>query len=147
MQDKKTSIIPRYKALKCKHCNTDLLKEKNREKGIIVFETIPDLKIGQTHIFNIYWACKNKCDQKSRKEALKKNHEISGWENLTDLVMPSHYINWVINKLDRLHNRKDIYKPEAFNNLKKLIKILSQVTQYKESAREKELAEVLSILS
>lgn len=148
-------IYNEYLPLKCKSCNKDLLESLNYEeyKGIIVYlEDISDLENDDVptkyHIEDVYWVCKGKCDDKVEKSIrqvrkLTGRSLITGWEDISDLVIPAIYLKWLFATLNTLRVGDHMYSDSAFENLKYFIsamgqKVLREMTE-QERDRIKEL--------
>ncbi len=90
-------MLTDYHPLKCMYCGEDLLQHNRIQdyKGIIVF--VSDYKYMQNNnyenelIFDIYWACKGKCDQILENRYRKLGGSTS-WEDISDIIIPSKYL-------------------------------------------------------
>ncbi len=127
-------VFDSYLPLKCQNCDTDLLYkiyEKNFT-GLIAFvhdfQKIEDEGVikYEDKIYDIYWACKGQCDKSLENKFFQTYNVGTAWEDIDDLVMPAHFIKWVLAILNRLENKKDNYSPEAYKKLKYFIMAISQ---------------------
>jgi hypothetical protein len=140
-------IFNQYLPLECKCCNTDLLKRINEDAytGLIAFvykdETITTEQ-EENHVHNqiiedIYWACKGDCDGKIN-DSIKNQHKYTGWVDIDDLVIPAHFIKWVLAVMNCIESGKDKYTPEAYKKLKYFIMAISQKVMREMTKKEKE---------
>lgn len=140
-------IFSQYLPLECKSCNTDLLKliyEKDYASNIAFvyeYQTVTDEQGVESTIQiieDVYWACKGECDRKVDhyvKSSLKK---YTGWEDIEDLVIPAHFIKWVLAVMNRIQSGYDKYTPEAYKKLKYFIMAMSQKVCREMTEKEKE---------
>ncbi len=105
--------------LLCKACNADLL---DPPRGIIVIWE--DLKYcddhkGKCHHIATYWCCKGQCDERLKSE-YNRPHVISLWEDITDLLIPTVFIRFVMATINQLY-RGDKFSENAIDNQKELM--------------------------
>jgi hypothetical protein len=105
--------------LNCDHCGKDLLLPEAR--GIVAFwhpfGNPDDADSNRTE--HVYFACKGHCDQVLRYPFLE-SEMIDGWEDISDLLIPTIYLRWMMGTVNRLHNHYK-YSDQAFEKTKDLL--------------------------
>ncbi|MFR4062227.1 MAG: restriction endonuclease [Mediterraneibacter faecis] len=145
-----SNILSKYMPLRCNICGKDLLQRDILDKyeGVIVF--VKDIDFYKTHngtnrITEVYCACKGICDRK--QEIIQRPYNfVTGWEDISDLVIPTQFLKFLIGLLNRIRNNDDIYEDEAFSELKRIIISLSQITMKKQTEKDIERVNLLSEL-
>ncbi|MBP7654536.1 hypothetical protein KA977_14020 [Candidatus Dependentiae bacterium] len=135
-KDTKTDLLSDYSPLLCDVCGKELL-DKNYS-GIIAMEQSRNNEDGKKTIHSIYWACKGECDKSLERLAYKERGNITGWNDISDLLIPRCYIKWIMAILNGIHVHGDIYTDEAFDKLKEFIVCISQLTLRNHSEKENE---------
>jgi len=108
-------------SLKCKVCNKELFKQE--DNGIITIwkRKRIDYEKDSEYIEYIFWTCRGHCDNTLANYMRAKNPNlIDGWEDVSDVMMPTIFIKWIMSVLNE-HRNKVIYSDDAFENLKKFI--------------------------
>ena len=104
--------------LLCDYCGKSLLVPEPH--GIVsLWHKYKDDGVNRERTEHIYFACKGHCDERLRRP-LQAQRMIDGWEDISDLVIPTVYIRWVMSSLNALHGKKE-YTDEAFSKLKDLL--------------------------
>ena len=107
-------------SLKCKICKKELF-DKN-DKGIVTLWSKLGANENQQNTFEyVYWTCRGRCDNiLRRKVRLQNPNVIDGWEDISDVIIPTIFIKWVVTIVNQI-KAGDIYSDEAFENLKEFI--------------------------
>ena len=145
-----TNLLSKYSPLRCKVCGKDLLQRDilDNYKGIVVF--VQDMQYfdesnGKNKYTDVYCVCKGNCDRKMGAIA-RPYRNITGWNDVSDLVIPVQFLKFVIAIVNGIRNTGDIYTDEAYEKLKEIIISLAQITMKRQSKqdirRAKSLAEL-----
>lgn len=128
-------------SLECHVCQKDLL-EQNEKAIISLWQKLEDRDYSKPDAFEgIYWTCRGHCDQVLRAQK-RKDGLIDGWQDVSDLMMPTLYIRWVIVILNE--QRAGVtYTDEAFDALKKILLVLFPYVSRHLSDKEKERIQAL----
>lgn len=138
-------IFDKYLSLECKECSTDLLKRiyEARYAGLIgmVYKTQTfKNKKGKEDYINvyedIYWACKGDCDMKIENK-LTAQGKVSGWEDIDDLVIPAHFLNWFLSIMNTIESGETKFTSNAYEKLKYFIKAICQKVMREMTKNEK----------
>lgn len=104
--------------LKCDHCAKSLIFPDPH--GIVtLWHPYTDDGVERNKIKHVYFSCKGNCDLRLRAP-LNAQKMIDGWEDISDLVIPTVYIRWVMSTLNELQEGKE-YAPAAFDKMKDLL--------------------------
>lgn len=107
--------------LNCQYCHKSLIYPE--PSGIVVVWASSDEQ-EERRTENLYWCCKGKCDEKLGKRF--GNDGLSdGWEDVSDLLIPTVFIRWIMASLNELHVGRT-YSAEAHKNHKQLLLTLFQ---------------------
>lgn len=134
-----TNLLSEYYPLRCKYCGKDLLQRDilDNYQGIVVF--VQDLQYyennGKHKYVDIYCACKGECDCRMESVARSQGY-VTSWNDISDLVIPVEFLRFVIAIINRLRNSRDVYTDEAFEELKKIIISLAQITMKRQSEKD-----------
>jgi hypothetical protein len=112
-----------YTPLACVRCGQDLLLAKPYS-GLVGW--VRDADGDDEHCEAIYWACKGACDR-AISAAYWKRRRTTRWEDVSDLTLPAMFMRFVMGVMNTLRDTPDYYSADAFDKLKELILILSQV--------------------
>lgn len=134
--------------LKCEICKKELLVKNNYE-GIVVFysKERTDFIEEKEHYEYIHWVCKGNCDNELKHKISQYNNDAveSGWEDISDVIMPTIFIRWIFATLNEQRNGKT-HSDEAFENFKEfLIQIFPYVSRHLTS-KEQERIKMLSMI-
>lgn len=132
-EHKISNILDEYVPLECKKCNKDLLEKEIQGLNIIVF--LGEYKDNAQYIKDIYWSCKRECDHSLRQYYDKKGLEDLGWKEISDLIIPTGYLDWVCSILNDLRDGDMVFSDEAFEKLKYFLIAISQLV-LKDSTEE-----------
>lgn len=135
-------IANEYIPLKCKNCNKDILEEMYEKSynAIISFVTKRDQENSRVHIQDIYWACKGECNRELEKYYWDKYQSTTKWEDISDLIIPSLFLRWIMGTLNNLRSERWVYSDEAFDKGKDFIMALSQKVFREMTKEEKKRA-------
>lgn len=132
-------ISDEYQPLPCKVCGKDLLSgmfESNHSANIIqVYRWDTEKKI--SYIEDVYCCCKGECDRRLEVSVHAK-HLLSGWEDLSDLVIPINFLRYVLAAMNRIRAGHDIYTDQAYEKEKDVLMALAQKVLRATTERERE---------
>lgn len=143
-----SNLLSKYEPLRCKVCGKDLLHRDMLDKyeGIVVFVQDMDYyrcNAGKNKYTEVYCVCKGICDRKM--EAIARSYgNITGWNDISDLVIPIQFLKFVIAIMNRIREYEDVYTDETYGDLKNIIISLAQITMKGQS--EKDINRVKSLL-
>jgi Restriction endonuclease len=106
-----SNLFKEYEPLQCERCGKDLLSKETMQLSLIVF--VENIEFTEEHNFekckyeDIYFACKGTCDNLLEAINVKKGF-ITKWEDITDIMIPNHYLAWNIAVLNRIRSGEDI---------------------------------------
>ena len=144
-----SNVFNKYEPLCCDACGKDLLDKNIVDKydGVVVF--VEDYKSyqenGKRKYERIYYACKGKCDSLLEKKAYAQGYSTS-WNDISDIIIPTNYMKFIMGILNGLHRGRDEYSEEAFEKLKEFILDVGQMTLRQQSIKEIKRAVELSTL-
>lgn len=144
-----SNLFSTYTPLKCKVCGKDLLESESihGDSGVIVMaydrQTYYDNHVHK--YMDIYWACKGNCDR-SLERAANSNGLSTGWEDISDLVIPYNFLKWNIAILNRIRSCTDQYEDQAFEDLKEFIICISQIVYKNQSDKDIQRIMVLKMI-
>lgn len=125
-----SNLLEAYSPLKCRECGRDLLQRDvlDNQLGIVVF--VRDRNHfstnGSQKYTDIYCCCKGKCDRKLESR-IRSEGFSTGWDDISDLVIPTRFIEFLMSVLNRIYRDADSFTEEAFDKLKDVIIALSQM--------------------
>ncbi|ARU59968.1 hypothetical protein CBW65_01995 [Tumebacillus avium] len=125
------NIFSQYEPLPCKFCGKDLLADRS---GLIALVFDPETE-NPEKIEHVYWACKGVCDESLEQYYLSKGL-VTGWEDIPDILIPSHFLRWTMSIMNRLRDKDDEYSNVAYEELKKFILRSSQLVVRKQSEEQ-----------
>ncbi|MBU3145594.1 restriction endonuclease [Clostridium sp. CF012] len=135
-----SNLFTEYMPLKCSCCGKDLLGKDSLEnyKGVVVFTE--DIEFMETNFskikyVDIYWACKGVCDEKLESYHYSKGYS-NGWEDISDIIIPYKYLQWVMSILNKIRNNEAEFTDEAFEKLKDFIIAVSQIVVKNQSKKD-----------
>lgn len=139
-------VFNQYLPLECKKCEVDLLKRiyEDTFTGLIAFVyKYEEIETGDGNIKNveviddIYWACKGECDEKIDFFIKSQTDKYTGWEDIDDLVIPAHFIKWILSVMNGIENGSVKYTKDAYEKLKYFIMAISQKVMREMTEKEK----------
>lgn len=129
-----SNFLDEYVPLECENCGKDLLEKEIQGLNIIVF--LGKCKNNIEYIEDIYWSCKGNCDDIARGNGEKEGIYDLGWEDISDLIIPTRFIEWLCAILNGMQDGSTVYSDEAFEKLKYFIIAISQLI-LKDTTEEK----------
>lgn len=133
------NIFNKYEPLLCEACGKDLLDPSlvADYHGNVIFAYEREFyeKTGKIKYVRIYCACKGKCDTTLERKMYEQNYGTS-WNDISDVIIPINYLKFIMGVINRMRSGEDVYTDEAFDQLKKIILDLGQVTLREQSAKE-----------
>ncbi len=142
-----SNLFSKYIPLKCQVCGKDLLQRDMLDKyrGIVVFAWDKDYYArvdGKNRFTEIYCVCKGNCDKK--KELMMRSiGYITSWQDISDLIIPTQFLKFIMGIINRLKEQTDVYEEEAFEELKNIIILIAQITMKRQS--ESEIERILEL--
>lgn len=137
-------------SLKCKVCKKELFDQE--DNGVITLwsRMRTDYENEKEHFEHVFWTCRGHCDSALSAYIRKQNSNlIDGWEDISDVMMPTIFIKWVMSIMNE-QRTGIVYSEEAFENLKEfLLQIFPYVSRHltnKELERVKSLGMIPSYL-
>jgi hypothetical protein len=97
--------------LNCYHCGKDLLNPPN---GHLLFKN--EWKDDQMTIIDIRCLCRS-CDWNDP-------YRDWAWKDISDLLIPDYFIQWIIGIIVSLHQKQQTFSDEAMENLQKVLFII-----------------------
>lgn len=151
-----SNFLDQYEPLNCVVCGQDLLSPEMsatyRGNVIWAYEYVDELLLDRK-VFDFYWVCKEECDKQMAE--YYSNYQTS-WQDITDLTIPTRYVQWQMGIMNSIYtgsrryipesNGRRIYTPEAFERLKdftiKLAQLMVKRQTEEQSNRIAALAEI-----
>ena len=132
-----SNFIDEYIPLKCYCCGKDLLKQEEQGYNIISFliRYSDDFKI--EYIDDIFYCHKGICNDKIRGK-FEKNGYTTHWEDISDLIIPTKYVLWIIAILNEIKSGEVVFSEIAFEKIKEIIIAVSQFTLKSAEEKDKE---------
>lgn len=137
-------------SLKCKICEKELLEQE--DNGVItLWQRIrKDYDKEPEYFEHVFWTCRGRCDDVLIHHIRSQNKNlIDGWEDISDVMMPTIFIKWVMSIMNE-QRAGVIYSDEAFENLKHfLLQVFPYVSRHltsKEKDKIKSLGMIPSYL-
>lgn len=135
-------LFGKYAPLQCEYCGKDLLKEHLHDRGaIVVFLE----NLDTNEYVDIYTCCKGHCDR-ALTSAKRQTGVISEWEDISDWIIPSIFMQKEMALFNQLYSGKIKYREEVFEKLKQIILRLSQFSLREDDDEQKKRALHLSEL-
>ena len=63
-------------------------------------------------------------------------NNITGWNDISDLVIPAQFLSFVIAIMNRMREFADVYTDEAYKDLKNIIISLAQITMKRQKEED-----------
>lgn len=137
-------------SLKCKVCDKELLEQD--DNGVITLwqRRRKDYEKEKERFEHVFWTCRGRCDSVLSQQIRNQNSQlIDGWEDISDVMMPTIFIKWVMSLMNKQHNGV-IYSNEAFESLKEfMLQVFPYVSRHltaKETEHVKSLCMIPSYL-
>lgn len=145
-EHKISNVLDKYSPLNCKTCNKDLLEKDIQGLNLICFIEKYD-ENNVCHIHDIYWSCKGNCDDEMNYFYEKKGFSQGSWEDISDLIIPTKFIEWICAIFNNMRDGDIIFSDEAFEKLKYFIISISQLTLKNTTEEKKDRIRLLKSLS
>ncbi|MDR2171165.1 MAG: hypothetical protein LBP59_13560 [Planctomycetaceae bacterium] len=122
----------KYLPVCCEYCQKDLLETlyTNNNQGVVVRLRLrkSDENVADT-ITQVYFACKGECDEQLQaKYCNNTSQSTASWALLSDLVVPSAFLERVVVLLNQIGRDGVIYSKEALETEEYLCRALAQKT-------------------
>ncbi|WP_437989802.1 restriction endonuclease [Sorangium sp. So ce145] len=118
-------LTDEYRPLSCAACGDDILKKLHLRSYDALVGIARRREGGKDYIVDVYWACKGRCDR-AVSSVWHGKRVMTGWEDISDLVIPAWYVRWCLTIMSRLRNGYDVYEDKAYDRMKYLIVALGQ---------------------
>lgn len=125
-EHKISNVLDEYSPLNCGCCNKDLLEKDIQGLNLICFIENYD-ENGICHVSDIYWSCKDECDESIRVTYEQNGFNSGAWEDISDLIIPTKFIEWICAILNNIKDGDIIFSDQAFEKLKYFIISISQL--------------------
>jgi hypothetical protein len=122
------AIVGDYQPLSCAICEKDLLEGLYSDTygGVIVFaHSLDASEEGPIDVIDVQWVCKQPCDS-ILSERLLERRQVTGWEDIGDLVIPAYYLQYWFSTVNSIYRGKRVFTPKAYENLKHFMYCLGQ---------------------
>jgi hypothetical protein len=114
-------IFSNKPSLKCKVCNKELFDQDDNGVVTLWEKMRKDYKNEPKQLEYVFWTCRGRCDDVlSASIHEQRDDVIDGWEDISDVMMPTIYIKWVMSIMNQLQEG-DIYSDEAFDSIKSFL--------------------------
>lgn len=143
-------IFSEKPSLRCKTCNKELL-EKDDHGIITIWQKAPQhRKENLRHFEHVFWVCRGRCDELLTHHIRQiDNTLIDGWEDISDVMMPTIFIKWIMTIMNELQSGYT-YSDEAYSSIKDfLLQIFPYVSRHlteKEKEKIKSLTQIPAFL-
>lgn len=133
-------------SLQCVICNKEMFEQD--DPGVITLwhKIREDWDAEKKRYEYVYWTCRGHCDDalSHRVRSIRKD-VIDGWEDISDVMMPTIYIKWVMSTFNELRSGVE-YSDEAFENIKTfLLNVYPYVCRHL-TEKEQERVQSLSMI-
>ncbi len=136
-------ISDEYEPLLCKACGKDILMalfESDYSANIVqAFKWDQEKNIN--FIQDVYCCCKT-CDS-SLESSVRAAGLMSGWSEISDLVIPIEFLRHLFATMNRIRDGHDVYTDEAFKKAKSILISLAQKVLRSTTDRERDRFKVL----
>jgi|GEM_PF-733690 hypothetical protein len=129
-------VTEKYIPLNCKTCGKDILEEMFRNQYHANFVQIFNYENNKEHIHEVYWACKDKCDD-IRNRNLPKGFSTN-WQDIGDIIIPTKFIEWILSTINLIESGRTIYEKNALKKEKEFIIAVSQKVMREMTQEEKD---------
>lgn len=138
-----TKLTSLYQPLRCEVCGTDLLsvkKSPNYNHGIIGF--VRSMSGDDDQYIDCYVACTGDCDRKISAHQRSLGN-FTDWDSLSDLLMPTYYLQKYMAILNLLYEGDFNFSEEAFTKYKHILISIGQMVFRYQSEEDLSRAEKL----
>jgi len=121
-------LTDKYIPLECASCGKDILQELSSidYRAVIALANNGDQSDGAIHVEDVYWACKGECDRTFEGSLYETRGLITGWEDISDLLIPAWYMKWILTIINELHSGSYKYSEPAWKKMKEFILAMGQ---------------------
>jgi Restriction endonuclease len=112
--------------IECKKCGKELIESLNQEHYNAVICRVVSSEDNFKKIIDVYWACKGECDRSLESYYYSNHSAITRWQDISDLVIPVIFANWILSTMNRLRQSPEQYTDEAFKKEKQFILAMCQ---------------------
>ncbi|TYP72320.1 hypothetical protein BCL69_11061, partial [Nitrosomonas communis] len=139
-------IFSNKPSLKCKVCEKELLDQE--DKGVITLwhRIRHDYNKEPQKFEHVFWTCRGRCDDVlSQHIRSQTTNLIDGWEDISDVMMPTIFIKWV---MSIMNEKRDgvIYSDEDFNSLKEfLLQVFPYISRHLTTNEDKRVKSLIMI--
>jgi len=114
-------IFTNKPSLKCKVCKKELFDQEDNGVVTLWEKMRKDYKNEPKQLEYVFWTCRGRCDDVLSAHIHKQRDDvIDGWEDISDVMMPTIYIKWIMSIMNQLQDG-DIYSDEAFDSIKSFL--------------------------
>lgn len=114
-------IFANKPSLKCKVCKKELFDQEDNGVVTLWEKMRKDYKNEPKQLEYVFWTCRGRCDDVLSAYIHKQRDDvIDGWEDISDVMMPTIYIKWIMSIMNQLQDG-DIYSDEAFDSIKSFL--------------------------
>lgn len=138
------AIAGEYRALNCAVCGRDMLEARAvvGYHGMIGFVRKPRKADQPEQVVDIYWACKGACDR-SLDHVYQKRGLMVGWEDISDIAIPTFYLRWILGVANVLRAGTTEYGDRAYDKLKEFLIAMAQRVMREMTEEERQRFKVL----
>ncbi|RYG89788.1 hypothetical protein EU803_16690 [Loktanella sp. IMCC34160] len=135
-------IFADQSSLRCHVCDKELLEQD--DKGIVtLWQEMKDGDYSRPDSYHhVFWTCRGHCDR-VLKDRMRDERLIDGWEDISDVMMPTIYVKWTMSIMNELRSGVT-YSDEAFEALKEFLLQVYPYVARDLSTNERERVKTLS---
>lgn len=122
-----SNFLSKYEPLACPICGKDILTDPKRSNVIFAYDRLENQEDDKELIRGFFWACKGECDRSLEQRLYDSHKLLTKWEDVSDLMIPTKYVKWMMAILNGLQSGRDQWDDEAFGNFKTFMIGLSQL--------------------
>lgn len=142
----KKRLSKKHDIFHCNICSRNLLDPLNIEQGVLIFQTVKKEKEEDlNYIYDVMTCCKDKCLSKLEHKLINSKLEIGGSEYVSDIIIPSYFLSWIKERMQRMYSSIDDYSVDAFAHLFEVIDRVSPFTFQSQTKRQKERMEAVEL--
>lgn len=144
---KPAGIFSEKPSLKCKVCEKELLEAEDVSGVITLWKRVTDSEATK-YVEHIFWTCRGNCDRALTNYIHEKTNKLyDGWEDISDVIMPTIFIKWVMSALNQTRKGEQ-YSDEAFEDLKEfLLNIYPFVCRHPNENEEERMRSLMMVPS
>lgn len=129
-------VFTEYEPIICHSCGKDLLLslyERDYSANVIMAYKI---KGGKRFVNDVFCVCKGECDKSIEAKLFREGYS-TGWQDLSDLIIPANYLFYIMALINNIREGKYIFSNSSFEKEKVIILALSQKVLRHTTQREK----------